>query len=308
MTSRTEGLARSVQVRLAAHARTLGTDPNIVLTRFAIERFLYRLSASPYSERFVLKGALLLLAWLGETLRPTRDADLLGLGDLSDATLVRVFREVCLVPAPPDGLTFSPESVTIAPIRFDDRYGGRRVTLAGELGKARLRVQLDVGIGDAAVPAPEWLEYPSLLGFAAPRLRAYRRETVVAEKTHAMVLLGSKNSRLRDFFDVHALARREAFGGPALTAALRATFGRRATSLPDRPPLALTEEFGRSAEKQSQWRAFLTRSGVSPHPGELDRVVADLALFLWPALEAAAAGTEFRRRWLPGGPWRIAAL
>lgn len=303
MTRATEGLARSVQTRLASHARAIGADPNLVLVRFATERLLYRLSVSPHAERFVLKGALLLLAWLGETLRPTRDADLLGFGVQSDAALDRIFRELCALPVAPDGLTFAPDSIRVSEIRLDDRYGGRRVTLRGELGKARLRIQVDVGIGDAVVPAPEWLEYPSLLGFARPRLRAYRRETVVAEKVHAMVVLGSKNSRLRDFFDVHALARHETFDGPTLAAALRATFQRRATNLPDRLPLALTPQFAASAEKQSQWRGFLRRGGVTPHPGDLGTVVAGLSRFLGPALVAAAAGSDFRALWTPGGPW-----
>jgi predicted nucleotidyltransferase component of viral defense system len=303
MTRVTEGLARSVQTRLASHARAIGVDPNLVLTRFATERLLYRLSVSPHAGRFVLKGALLLLAWLGETLRPTRDADLLGFGDLSDVELDRIFRELCASPVAPDGMTFAPDSIRVSAIRLDDRYGGRRVTLLGELGRARLRVQVDVGIGDAVVPPAEWLEYPSLLGFARPRLRAYRRETVVAEKLHAMVVLGSKNSRLRDFFDVQALAQREAFDGPALTNALRATFERRATTLPDRLPLALTPQFAASEEKQSQWRGFLRRSGVAPHPGDLGTVVDGLARFLGPVLDAAGAGSDFRALWKPGGPW-----
>jgi predicted nucleotidyltransferase component of viral defense system len=252
MTPATEGHARSLQTRLVAHAKVIGVDPNLVLARFAAERLLYRLSRSQYAERFVLKGALLLLAWLGETLRATRDADLLGFGDLSQDVLLRVFREVYSVPVEPDGIVFLPDSVRISPIRVEDRYGGWRATLRGELGKARLAVQVDVGIGDVVVPPPEWLEYPSLLALPRPRLRAYRRETVVAEKLHAMVTLGSKNSRLRDFFDVLILARREPFDGPTLVAALQATFERRATPIPEGLPLALTPEFAASAEKQSQ--------------------------------------------------------
>ena len=75
MSSSDDGLARSLQVRLARHAKAISVDPNLVLTRYALERFLYRLSCSPYAERFVLKGGLLILVWLGEALRPTRDAD-----------------------------------------------------------------------------------------------------------------------------------------------------------------------------------------------------------------------------------------
>jgi hypothetical protein len=179
------GLAQSVQVRLARHARTIGVDPNLVLTRYAVERFLYRLSRSPHADRFVLKGALLLLVWLGETLRPTRDADLLGFGDLSDDALRQIARDVCGVEVEPDAVSFLADTVDVQPIREEDAYGGRRVTLEARLGPARLRIQVDVGIGDAVTPGPLWLEYPSLLDLPRPRLRAYPRETVVAEKLRA---------------------------------------------------------------------------------------------------------------------------
>jgi len=153
-----------------------------------------------------LKGALLLLVWLGETLRSTRDADLLGFGDLSEETLAEVFRSIGTIDVEPDGVDFDPESIRVTPIRQEDPYGGTRITLTGHLGAARLRVQVDVGIGDAPTPEPNWLEYPSLLDLPKPRLRAYRPETVIAEKVHAMMVLGSKNSRMKDFFDVYALA------------------------------------------------------------------------------------------------------
>src|SRR5262249_9762553 len=152
-----------------------------------------RLSRSPHAERFVLKGALLLLVWLGETIRPTRDADLLGYGDLDAGALARTMAEICAVDVEPDGLLFDTNSIRVAPIRPGDACGGQRVTLLARLGPARLRVQVDVGSGDAVFPEPEWLDYPSLLDLQRPRLRAYRPETAVAEKVHAMVVLGSKN-------------------------------------------------------------------------------------------------------------------
>ncbi len=152
-----------MQVRLAQHAKTIGVDPNLALTRYAVERFLYRLSRSPHAERFVLKGALLLLVWLGETLRPTRDADLLGFGELSDDALRQIVRDICSIPVEPDAMTFLADTVDVQPIREEDAYGGRRVILEARLGPARLRIQVDVGIGDAVTPGPQWLEYPSLL-------------------------------------------------------------------------------------------------------------------------------------------------
>jgi len=197
VTGAREGIARSVQVRLARHAKAIGVDPNLVLTRYAVERFLYRLSRFPYAERFILKGALLLLVWLGDTLRPTRDADLLGFGEFSNDELLQLFREVCSVQVEPDAVTFLADSIRVAPVREEDAYGGQRVTLQARIGAARLSVQVDIGIGDAVTPAPEWLEYPTLLDLPRPRLRAYPRETVLAEKLHAMVASESSASMTR---------------------------------------------------------------------------------------------------------------
>ena len=263
MTSVRDGLARSVQVRLARHAREIGVDPNLVLTRYGVERYLYRLSRSQYAEQFVLKGALLMLAWLGETLRPTRDADLLGYGELADDNLARIFREVCDVEVEADAVTFDDASVAVAPIRENDSYGGRRVTVHGLLGAARLRVQVDIGMGDAVTPEPQWMDYPGLLDLPRPRLRAYPRETVLAEKLHAMVLLGMRNSRMKDYFDVHALLREDAMDGHALASAIRATFTRRQTAMPEGVPVGLSAAFAIDRAKLAQWHAFLGRNRLS---------------------------------------------
>lgn len=306
MTAATRGLAQSVQVRLVNHARKTGMDPNLVLARYGVERFLYRLSCSPHADRFVLKGALLLLVWLGETIRPTRDADLLGFGDLSEESLAKIFVEICGIGVEPDGLEFLPSSMRVVPIREDNAYGGMRATLQGRLGSARIHVQVDIGIGDAVTPEPEWLEYPSLLDLPRPKLRAYRPETAIAEKLHAMVELGEVNSRMRDFFDIHALSRHTRFDGTVLAAAVRATFERRRTSIPASLPLALTPEFAAIDGKQVQWQAFLRKNSLTSAPPALAEVVAPLAVFLQPVIAAACDGTQFNREWSPGGPWNEA--
>jgi predicted nucleotidyltransferase component of viral defense system len=276
-----------VQARLARHAREIGVDPNLVLTRYGVERFLYRLSRSRHADRFVLKGALLLLAWLGETLRPTRDADLLGFGDLTDDELLAIFRDVCGVPVEPDAATFDGESVRVELIREADAYGGRRMMVRGNVGTARVSVQVDIGIGDAVTPAPAWIEYPSLLGFPGPRLRAYPRETVLAEKLHAMVLLGFRNSRMKDYFDVHALLREGGLDDAVLARAIAATFERRRTALPEGVPAGLTEEFSGDAERQAQWQAFLARNRLQG--STLTEVVNVLRVRLAVVLDRARA-------------------
>lgn len=304
MTRAHEGLPVSIQVRLARHARELGMDPNRVLTRFATERFLYRLSRLPIAERFVLKGALLMLVWLGETVRATRDADLLGFGEITVQSLTQMFTDVCRIEVEPDGLEFLPSSIRVSPIREEDAYGGMRATLEARLGKARLHVQVDVGIGDDVSPDPVWLEYPALLDLPRPRLRAYRPETAIAEKLHAMVVLGEANSRMRDFFDIHALAQHERFDGDVLARAVRATFERRRTPISEALPLALTPAFAANREKQVQWQGFLQKNAVLVAPPDLSTVVAGIAVFLEPVIAAARRAEPFVHLWLPGGPWQ----
>jgi hypothetical protein len=295
---------RSVQSRLVQHAKHLGVDPNLILARYANERLLYRLSLSRHADRFVLKGAMLLLAWLGEMIRPTRDVDLLGFGDLSDAAVAATFAEVAAVDVEPDGVTFDPSSIAVAPIRVEDAYGGKRVTLAGHLGPARLKVQIDIGIGDAVYPDPEWIDYPALLDLPRPRVRAYRPETAIAEKLHAMVTLGSKNSRMRDFFDVRALAAHEAFDGRSIARAIRTTFERRAVPMPAGIPLALTPEFAAVEGKGEQWTAFLRKNGLSGTSPDFGPVIAEVAAFLVPVLQGLVRDESFNATWVPGGPWR----
>lgn len=296
----------SVRARLLdkAKAKATGQDFNLVLTRYALERLLYRLGTSAHGERFLLKGALLFDLWFDVPHRPTRDADLLGFGPAEQSVLEAVFRELCsLAVVPEDGLRFQSETVRAAEIRKQARYGGIRVTLIGLLANARCPVQIDVGFGDAVTPDPETVDYPTLLPeLPAPRLRAYPRETVVAEKLEALVSLGIANSRMKDYFDLWVLASHADFDGEILTRAIRATFARRLTPIPGDVPFGLSEAFAQDAQKQIQWRAFLTRNALGALT--LAEVLEGLRRFLLPVLQAAGAQSGFRRRWQRGDAWR----
>ena len=296
-------VAASVRQRLLNLSRKTGEDFQLVLTRYAVERLLYRLGESEHKKRFVLKGAMLFALWTGEMHRPTRDVDLLGFGEDNADALAGVFRSLCEARVPDDGLVFAAETVTVEPIREDQEYGGERVTFDVRLGTARVTLQVDVGFGDAVTPKPEQVSFPTLLGMEAPNLRAYPKETVVAEKLEAMVKLGMANSRMKDFYDVLLLARTFRFEGAMLRDAIRATFSRRGTAIPTTPPEALTDGFSTDPVKQRQWRAFVTKSGLSKKAEELGSVVTELAGFLVPPMIAAATRAEFERVWGSGGPW-----
>jgi len=254
-------LPASVRQRLLNLATERKEDFGLVLTRYGLERFLYRLSVSPHRDSFVLKGALLLQLWTAETYRPTRDLDLLGRG-ISNIGYRKIFSEVCSQKVEDDGLMFLPDTIRVERIRDDEAYEGVRVRVEARLGDVRVPLQIDVGLGDAIVPASEELEYPTLLKFPAPKLHAYSKESVVAEKFEAMVKLGMANSRMKDFYDLWVLARRFEFESGILAAAIQATFETRRTTLPKSSPLALQADFYELPSKQTQWRAFLRKSGL----------------------------------------------
>lgn len=297
-------MAASVRQRLLNRIRQTGEDANWVWTRYAIERLLYRLSVSDHAQSFMLKGATLLTVWTGQPHRPTLDVDLLGFGDDSAERLEAVFRDVCEIAVEPDGLSFDPGSVEAAAIREDQEYGRHRVTMKAFMGKMRIHLQVDVAFGDAVAPSAQAVDYPTLLSFPAPRVRACPRETVVAEKLHAMVVLGIANSRMKDFFDVYALAQGFEFSGEVLSEAARATFERRETPLPSEMPLALTDAFAGDAAKRTQWRAFLRRSRLDAAPDELGEVIAVLTGFLGPVLRSLSGGVAFTGHWPPTDPWQ----
>jgi predicted nucleotidyltransferase component of viral defense system len=295
-------LAASVRARLLDLSRRRGVEFQLVLSEFAIERLLFRLGESVHAERFVLKGATLFKLWTDDRGRATWDLDLLGKGANGVAEVMAALREVCAVRAE-DGIEFDAASLAGEEILASDEYAGVRVRFDARLADARIPVQVDVGFGDAIVPEPTAQTYPVLLDHAPPRILAYPREAVVAEKVEAMISLGVTNSRMKDFYDVHLLASSFAFDGPVLMGAIRATFERRGTPLTESAPLVLTPGFLVAPERQTQWRAFLKR-GRLVAPPDTARLADALRMFLGPVLQAAARGESFAETWLPGGPWK----
>jgi hypothetical protein len=300
-----KNLPASVRQRLLNHARSHQRSFDEILQYYAIERFLYRLAQSSYGGRFVLKGALIFTAWGSPLSRPTRDVDLLGFAGSTVDSLTAIFKEICTQPVAPDGLLFDADSVAGEPIKAQTGYAGVRIRLLAHLDRARIALQLDVGFADAVLPKPRMLDYPTLLGMPAPRLRGYPREAVVAEKVHAMIALGIINSRMKDFYDLWVLARSFDFEGSVLLQSLVATFARRNTELRDEAPVALTDEFARA--RQAQWRGFLRTAKLAGVPQDFSAVQAELRAFLLPLLQAGARGEALAQSWSAPGPWQAGA-
>lgn len=273
MPDKPRNVGASVRQRLLHLARARRQPLELLLTRYALERLLHRLSLSPHRERFVLKGALLLTTWFDEPHRATRDLDLLGFGDPADDALLAVFTEVMTIAAD-DGVSFDTAKLNIQPIREHLEYGGSRLTTTAALAGARIPIVVDVAFGDAIEPGAEDIDLPVLLDMPSPHLRAYPLETVIAEKLHAMVVLGLANSRMKDYYDVWMLTRAHAIDVLRLTRAVEATFTRRNMPLPTSIPEGLHDAFAADAGKQAQWQAF-ARNLAAPGP-TLGTVVTEL--------------------------------
>ncbi|NPC57816.1 nucleotidyl transferase AbiEii/AbiGii toxin family protein [Caenimonas soli] len=249
-----------MRARLKQHADASKQDFNLILTYYGLERLLYRLSVSSHAPNFLLKGALLFSLWYAHPHRPTRDVDLLGFGPPDIDSAIKAFREICQI-AVEDAIVFDVDSVKGAEIRKEAGYGGVRIDIQAKLDGARIALQVDIGFGDAVTPAPEAISYPLLLGdMPAAQLRAYPKYTVVAEKFHAISLLGMANTRLKDYFDLWVLLGEGTLDPSELRRAIEATFARRNTNLPKELPTGLSDAFVKDAAKDAQWKAFLRKN------------------------------------------------
>lgn len=287
MTKKPRDIGASVRARLLNLSRERAQPFDLLLTRYALERLLYRLSVSAHRDRFVLKGALLVTTWFDNPHRPTRDLDLLGFGESSAESILSAFRDICRIEQN-DGVTFDAAALRVTVIREELKYGGLRLMTTATIASARLRVVVDIGFGDAIEPGLEEIDLPVLLDFPPPHLRAYARETVIAEKFQAMVALGRANSRMKDYHDIWLMSRSFEFDETRLARAIAATFRRRDTALPTTIPDGLTQEFAEDPNKVRQWNAFIADLTTEDMPA-LRTVVEDIATFLMPHVRRARA-------------------
>lgn len=296
-------LAASIRQRLLNVARERKEDFGLVLTKYGLERVLYRISQSKHRESFVLKGALLFELWTKQRYRPTRDADFLARGENNPERFVGVFQEICELHVEDDGLDFDTSTVTAERITEDADYEGVRVKFVAYLEQARIPIQLDLGFGDVITPGTVETEIPSLLGLPKAKLQTYPRESVVAEKFEAMVNLGVANSRMKDFYDLFILSHEFSYEGNLLSEAIQKTFARRDTPLPRGTPVAFTPEFFEDAEKKKQWTAFRNKNRGFIAEMSLESVCMEIAGFLMPVVEALNRRVALLKKWSHGS-WR----
>lgn len=292
-----KNIAASVHQRLLNRAHAEKRRFNEVLQFYAMERFLYRLSCSPHAEKFILKGALMLRVWQAPTSRPTMDIDMLGRTNNDMGSLVEIMKNVCRTPVEDDGLEFFADDAVGEEITKDGDYKGVRVRFGGVLGKARIKIQIDVGFGDVVYPGPQREGLETLLEMPKPELMCYSRESVVAEKFEAMVKLEELNSRMKDFYDIWLLGGQFEFDGSRLLEAVKRTFDNRKTVLPNQIA-AFRDNFPEI--KALEWKAFRRKMKEETIPADFSEVIKFIKVFLLPIIDAIRAGEEYQKIWKSG--------
>ena len=278
-------LPASVRARLRNIAERDRVAFNSILTRYGLERMLYRLSVGESRESFLLKGALLFDVWFDTPSRPTRDIDLLAFGPSDSERIAEMFHVACSLVVP-DGITFDPLTVSTTDIRKEAGYPGIRATMRGDLDDAQIHVQVDIGFGDAVTPGPVAISFPVLLDdMPPPLLGAYPRATVIAEKLEAIVRLGRVNSRLKDYFDLWILLAAVDTDLPDVAPAIAATFTRRSTPIPLTTPSGLSPEYAADARVIAQWRAFTTRNQLTAP--DIEATISQLRELAMPLFDEA---------------------
>ena len=301
-------VSASVRTRLLNRSREKGEDFQFLLQRYAAERFLHRLGESDHRRRLVLKGAMLLALWGESTYRPTRDLDFTGYGDSRQGSVDSVIRAICSAPVVDDGVVFDADTMSVERFHEHVEYSGVRVHFWSRVGSARIRMHIDIGFGDAIQPSPIDAHYPTLLeGSPRPWIRAYPPEAVVAEKLHAMVLLGEQNSRYKDFYDIYSIAKYVSFTAETLTRSISTTFDRRHTAISADLPRSLTPPFYAEPDRADQWRAYLIRSSLPGAPDDFGTVGDVIQAFLVGPWRGLAQGSTMTGAWSAGGPWKYDA-
>ncbi len=296
-TAQIKNKSASIRDKLYNLSKNSGIDFNNLIILYMQERILYRLCQSSYYDKFVLKGGLLLFAHHGFYGRPTKDIDLLGMNISNDINYIgKVFKEI-LSQNYRDGLSFSTDTIIIENIAEDAKYPGVRVKVNCLLGNARNIMSIDIGFSDVITPKPLKMQFPCILeSEPAPEIYTYTKESIIAEKFHAMIKLGTLNSRMKDFCDIYMLSRKNDFEGAVLFEAIKETFEKRNTGF-EKNPMVLSDEFKKNKDKKIQWTAFIKRARLQDIPSDFEEVLLQVQRFICPVYEKLLAGDDFIKSW-----------
>jgi predicted nucleotidyltransferase component of viral defense system len=286
----------SILARLRNQSDEMNRPFAEVLQYYAMERFLYRLSKTRYADKFILKGGLLFYVWNVSLRRPTRDIDFRGYVSSNSKTLLKIIHEVIEVSSPDDGVVFDIQSISVEETQIDADYQGIRVKLIALLERTRIPIQIDIGFSDELTSKAETIEYPNILpDLKHIHMKGYPKESVVAEKFHAMIRHGELNSRMKDYYDVWLISETFEFESQSLQKAIEATFKKRDTDLPIERPVSLSAEF--ASTSNTRWNNFLKKMNLET--ADFTSILEQIWEFIEHPLRASISKTKSTCHWTP---------
>ena len=302
----TQNTAESVRMRLTEFAKSnkAHKDMQRLMTRYTIERFMWRIGQSEHSDNFTLKGAMAFTYYHANSSRTTKDVDFLMRGEYDDARIKAVLSEIANINAD-DGVVFSADGVTVSAAGKERAYPGFSAKIPARLGTSPCPVHLDLSFGEAVHPDAKRVAIPALLVGKSlfPVLRMYPIETIIAEKYQTIVRLGMGNTRLKDHHDLYEISQESLVTGKSLQKAVQATFERRGTLLKAEPPIGLSEACHANKAKQQAWKVTLAQHNMMPRGTSLKEACEAIAALMTPVLSATVNKVEFDLVW-DQGEWR----
>jgi hypothetical protein len=295
-----KNVAASLRQKLLNKSKAENRPFEELVRRYAMERFLYRLSQSGYRERLILKGALMFAVWKQSLYRPTLDIDMLGMMNNDATILEKCIRDVCSEKVGNDGIVFDPTTVRSEGITKDADYVGRRIAFIGKIENMRIPMQIDIGFGDAVFPEPDRITMPSFFGMPTGQLLGYTRESAIAEKYHAMVQMAELNSRMKDFFDIWVLSTTFDFSLKRISQAVKFTFERRHVPIAEEIA-AFSDAF--AEDKQGQWLAFRGKIKAVEAPASFRDITRQVEKFLRPVIDSLGLKTSELGNWKAPDHW-----
>ena len=284
MTKSITNVCHSIRTRLLNIAKREGSFFQTILTRYFHERLLYRIANSQFCSQFYLKGGALMYALNSMAARPTLDVDLLGVNiDNSHSNIIHAFKAICECDYCDDGVTFDAQKIEASSITEFKDYVGVRLTIPVQMDTIQQRISIDIGFGDVVTPGPIRIDYPRLINdLPCASLFAYPIETLFAEKLHAVIELGSQNSRMKDYYDLYNLLQNVEVGTTKLQRAVNCTFTARHTSYS--PSASFFQpDFANNNQLAIRWNAFIRKLGLKDAPsfGQVVTTIQQQTLHLW---------------------------
>lgn len=277
-----KNLGESIRQRLKNLAKEKQRPFDELLRYFAMERWLYRLSISPYFKNFFLKGGLMLRLWDEDSHRPTLDIDMLAkqISNEQDR-LQQIIKDISALSYPEDGMSFDCDRLSIKETQAGGEYEGICASFHGSLHTARIPMRLDIGFNDIILPEPKTVQYPTLLSLASPKLQGYTHETFVAEKLESIIKLGIVNTRMKDFYDLWIISQQGTVSALDCKPIIEKVCLNRNTRL--KHPIAFTELFYDDPKVQRSWKAFL--GNMNCELVDFQTVIQDLEKYFNPVFK-----------------------